>query len=239
MKNYKTDEELETPYERARQVIDDRVGSARKQAFSWRLFGLGALFVALIAVIGVIYQSSKASVIPYIVEVDGAGAVRLVGSPTTQQWKPTEGVKRHFLEEWLWNVRALSSDKEVVRKDLLEAYTAVTSKAKAQLDTLVEETEPFERLGKETRQLEISSINKVSEDSYRLEWREKIFGKSGYVEGTEQYVGILTIMQRTPNNKAELEKNPLGIYVKHFSINKRATSADEADAKAEADEGGQ
>jgi type IV secretion system protein VirB5 len=180
-------------------------------------------------------------VIPYVVEVDGQGAVRLVGSPATQRWKPSEGVKRHFLEEWLLDVRELSSDKEVVREDLLEAYAAVTSKAKAQLDTFVEETKPFEKIGKETRQLNISSINKVSEDSYRLEWQEKVYGKSGYVEGAERYVGIITLLHRKPTNREELEQNPLGIYVKQLSINQRSSSANEADVKAEANEseGGQ
>lgn len=240
MKHFGTNEALETPYQRARQVVDDRLGSARKQAFSWRLFGLGALMVAAVSVVGVIYQSSKASVIPYVVEVDGQGAVRLVGSPQTQQWKPTEGVKRHFLEEWLLDVRELSSDKEVVREDLLEAYEAVTAKAKAQLDTFIDETKPFEKIGKETRQLEISSINKVSEDSYRLEWREKVFGKSGYVEATEQYVGIITLMHRKPKDREELEQNPLGLYVKHFSINQRSAAADDSDVKdAKAEQGGQ
>lgn len=137
------------------------------------------------------------------------------------------------------DVRELSSDKEVVREDLLQAYESVTSKAKAQLDTFIEQTKPFERIGKETRQLEISSVNKVSDQSYRIEWRELVYGKSGYVKETEQYVGIVSLLHRKPKNRDELEKNPLGIYVKHFSINKRSPAAEESDVQAESEKGGQ
>ena len=242
-KNYATKEELDTPYRRARQVVDERIGSARKQAFSWRVFGLGALVVALAAVVGLIYQSSKASVIPYVVEVDGQGAVRLVGSPATQTWTPSESVRRHFLEEWLLDVRELSSDKAVVREDLLQAYEGVTSKAKAQLDTMIEKTKPFEKIGKETRQLKVESINKISDDSYRVEWVETVFGKSGYVDRTERYVGIFSLLHRKPKTKAELERNALGIYVQRFSINERATGTSDGKkqkkSNGQRDEGGQ
>lgn len=227
MQNFRTDEALETPYRRARQIIDDRVGSARVQAHNWRLAALGAVAVAGISVLGLIYQSSKAAVIPYIVEVDGQGAVRLVGAANTQVWKPTEGIKRHFLEEWVLNVREVSSDEKVIRQKLLNAYKGVTGAAKAQLDTLIQAEKPFEMLGQTTRQVKFSSINHVSDDSYRVEWSEPVFGKDGYVDRVEEFVGIVTLVHITPTTREQMERNPLGIYVSHFSLNQRIAKGGE------------
>lgn len=228
MKNYKTEEPLATPYRRARQQIDDRIGSSRVQAHNWRRAALAAMLVSLVAVAGLIFQSSKASVIPYLIEVDGDNTVRLVGAANEQKWVPSEGVKRHFLEEWIMNIREISSDREVLRQKLLSAYDAVSGTAKAQLDTMVDETGPFEKLGKETRQLEMSTINKVSEDSYRIEWVEIVFNKAGYISRSEKYVGLIELRHKKPKTRDEMERNPLGIYVVHFSINQRAANAGRA-----------
>lgn len=215
--DYRTEEALSTPYKRASQVWDDRMGSARKQAYSWRLATFGSLTVALFSVLGLIYQSAKASVIPYVVEVDSAGKVRLVGTPVTQAWEPSDGVKRYFLEGWVRNVRGLSSDRDVVRQNWLTAYGAVTVKGKGQLDEYAREYKPFERVARdETKQVEITSVNRVSDDSWRVEWVEKVFIK-GHYEGAESYVGIFQILRSVPTDLQELQTNPLGLYVEHLS----------------------
>lgn len=224
---YEAGEQMTSPYQRARQVVDERIGTARRQAFSWRLFGLGALAVAALAVGGLWYQSSKARVVPYVVEVDGQGAVRLVGQPATESYQPSKHVERHFLQEWLLQIREVSSDREVVREELMQAYTGVTQKAKAQLDTLLEQDSPFELMKENTRSVDFRSFNQVSDNSWRVEWTEKTFGKEGYVEDTEQYVAIVELNHRRPKTKEDVERNPLGIYVTHFSMNRLSEGGDD------------
>ena len=217
MKNFATDEALDTPYRRAKTEWDSRLGSVRNQAYNWRLVAFVSLMLAIVSTGGLIYQSAKASVIPYIVEVDGSGKVRLVGTPQTQGWTPNESVKRYFVEGWLHQVRDLSSDRQVVRQNWLDAYKAVTVTAKATLDTYAQETKPFERLGKETRTIEIKSMTRASEDTMRVEWRESIFDKSGYKARDEVWVGLVKLQVQKPRNTQELESNPLGIFVDHIS----------------------
>lgn len=221
--DYGTKQQLPTPYRRAEQVWDERIGSARQQALNWRRAAFAGLSVAAIMGAGLIYQSAKASVIPYIVEVDQVGKVRLVGSPTTQDWQPKESVKHYFLEQWLKDVRELSSDRQVVRQNWLSAYNGVTQQARTQLDSFAQEYKPFERLGEQTRQVEILSINKTSPESYRVEWREDVFEKGGYLDRSETYVGVLKLAHRPPKSVEVLRKNPLGLYVDHVSWSKQYT----------------
>ncbi|PKP98269.1 MAG: conjugal transfer protein TrbF, partial [Alphaproteobacteria bacterium HGW-Alphaproteobacteria-15] len=63
----------ETPYQRAAQVWDDRIGSARVQARSWRLAFFGALGLASCLTAGIIWQGARGSIVPWVVEVDRLG----------------------------------------------------------------------------------------------------------------------------------------------------------------------
>src|SRR6516165_2873745 len=63
----------ETPYQRAAQVWDERIGSARVQARNWRLIAFGNLFLTLGLLGCVIWQSARGTVTPWVVEVNKLG----------------------------------------------------------------------------------------------------------------------------------------------------------------------
>jgi hypothetical protein len=62
--------EAVTPYQRAAQIWDDRIGSARVQARNWRLACFGSLGLAGLLATGLIWQSAHGSIVPWVVEVD-------------------------------------------------------------------------------------------------------------------------------------------------------------------------
>src|SRR6204780_2525554 len=72
--------EPETPYQRAGQVWDERIGSARVQAKNWRLafFGMLALGGGLAA--GLVWQSARGTITPWVVQVDKLGQAQAVAS---------------------------------------------------------------------------------------------------------------------------------------------------------------
>ena len=67
-----------TPYQKAAQVWDERIGSARVQARNWRLMAFGCLGLVggLSLQLAVLATSSR--VTPYVVEVERGGAIRAV-----------------------------------------------------------------------------------------------------------------------------------------------------------------
>src|SRR5271156_4430031 len=115
--------EPETPYQRAGQVWDERIGSARIQAKNWRLafFGMLALSSGLAA--GLVWQSARGTITPWVVQVDRLGQAQAVADyrPTDPQiaWHPAR-----FMEE----VRGPPADPVVLRQNWLEAYSYVTDK---------------------------------------------------------------------------------------------------------------
>src|SRR5688500_15885703 len=81
--------EPETPYSRAGQVWDDRIGSARVQASNWRLMAFGTLALSTAMSGGLIWQSLQSRVTPYVVEVDRLGEARAV-TEAEAGYQPTD-----------------------------------------------------------------------------------------------------------------------------------------------------
>ena len=63
----------ETPYQRAGQLWDERIGSARVQARNWRLMAFGTLTLTCTMSGALVWQSLQSRVTPYVVEVDRLG----------------------------------------------------------------------------------------------------------------------------------------------------------------------
>jgi type IV secretion system protein VirB5 len=71
----------ETPYQRAGQLWDERIGTARVQAANWRLMAFGTLALATGLAVALVWQSLQSRVVPYVVEVDHLGEARAVTPP--------------------------------------------------------------------------------------------------------------------------------------------------------------
>src|ERR1700761_3971280 len=81
--------EAVTPYQKAAQVWDERIGSARIQARNWRLMAFGCLFMSAGLAAGLVWQSAKGTIMPWVVEVDHLGQAQTV-APASSLYQPTD-----------------------------------------------------------------------------------------------------------------------------------------------------
>src|ERR1700731_3166851 len=116
-----------TPYQKAAQVWDDRIGSARVQARNWRLVAFGNLILAAGLAIGLIWQAARGTVTPWVVQVDKLGQAQAV-APATADYRPTDPQIAWHLARFIENVRSLPADPVIVRQNWLAAYDFVTEK---------------------------------------------------------------------------------------------------------------
>ena len=201
----------ETPYQKAGQVWDERIGAARVQARNWRLMAFGCLALALGLSGGVVWQAGRSSVTPYVVEVDTRGAVRAVG-PATAAYEPSNAQIAWHLARFIENVRSLSIDPVVVRRNWLQAYAYATPQAANTLNAYARERDPFAAIGERTVTVEVTSVVRASADSFDVRWRERMH-ENGTLAETARYTAVLTIRLRPPRTEETLRENPLGIYV--------------------------
>lgn len=201
----------ETPYQRARQVWDERLGSARVQAANWRFATFGALMLAGASIGGLIWQSSRSIVTPYVVEVDSQGAVRAVG-PADETYKPSDAQIAYALANFIRHVRSVSIDPVVVRENWLKAYDYATDRGARALNDYARENDPFAEIGRRSVIVDVTSVVRASKDSFEIRWVEKTYA-NGQFEKRERYTAHLTIVISPPRNAETLHKNPLGLYV--------------------------
>lgn len=203
--------EPETPYQKAAQVWDTRMGDALVRARNWRLMAFGCLALALGLSTGVIWQAGRSAITPYVIEVDRLGDVRGVG-PATEPWSPSDAQIAYHLARFIENVRALSIDPIVVRENWLAAYDYATSDAANTLNEYARDNDPFGAVGKRTVTVEVTSVVRSSPDSFDVRWREQSF-ENGSLAATTRHRAVLTVTLKPPRTEAALRKNPLGIYV--------------------------
>ena len=94
-----------TPYQRAAQAWDDRIGSARVQARSWRLAFFGALGLSTCLTAGIIWQGARGSIIPWVVQVDKLGEAQAV-APADVGYTPSDPQVAFHLARFVEQVRA-------------------------------------------------------------------------------------------------------------------------------------
>lgn len=208
---YATTPEPETPYQKAAQVWDERLGSARLQAKNWRLMAFGCLGLTLLSSAGLVWQAGQSQVTPYVVEVDRLGDVHAVGA-AAQAYQPNDAQIAYSLAQFINNVRSLPLDPVVVRQDWLNAYDYTTDRGAAVLNDFARANDPFGKVGKQTVAVEVTSVVRASPDSFQIRWIERRY-EQGALVSTDRWTGILSIVLQPPRSEERLRKNPLGIYV--------------------------
>jgi type IV secretion system protein VirB5 len=203
--------EPETPYQRAAQVWDERIGSARVQARNWRYMAFGSLILAAGFAGALVWQSARGTVVPWVVQVDNLGHAQAL-APAAADYRPTDPQIAFHLGRFIEQVRSLPADAIVVRQNWLRAYEFTTDRGAAALNDYARSNDPFTRVGRQQVAVEVSSIIRASPDSFRVAWTERHY-ENGQLSTTERWTAILTIVIQSPRDAERLRANPLGIYV--------------------------
>lgn len=201
----------ETPYQRAAQVWDDRIGSARVQARNWRLMAFASLALATGLAGAVVWQGARGTVTPWVVEVDRLGRPQAL-APASAGFKPTDPQIAWHLAKFIEQVRSIPADPVVVRQNWLAAYDYATDRGAIALNDYARVADPFAKVGRTQIAIDVSSVVRASPSSFRIEWVERRY-EEGNLAATERWSAIATIVLQTPKSADELRKNPLGVFV--------------------------
>lgn len=219
---YGTTPEPDTPYRRARQAWDDRLGQLA--VTGRRVWTLALVEGGVIAVLAaaLVWQGARGQIVPWVVEVDRLGEARTVG-PATADFKPSDFLIAARLERFIEEVRSVSSDPVVVTRNWLSAYQFTTDKGAAALTAYGKTNDPRERVGKEQVSVEVSNVLRASPTSFRVAWIERHY-RDGALASTERWSAILTLVDRPTNKVERLKTNPLHLYVDAIDWSKEMTT---------------
>lgn len=211
IQRYGRTDEAVTPYQRAAQVWDERIGSARVQARNWRAMAFGSLLISAGLSTGLLWQSLQSRVVPYVVEVDRLGEARAV-APADAAYRPTDPQLAWHLGRFVADVRSVSLDPVLMRQDWLSAYDLVTERGARFLNEYARAARPFADIGTRTVSVQVTSVVRASDRSFQVKWTETEYDR-GSAAGTSHWTAILSIVVKPPASPDILRRNPLGLYV--------------------------
>ncbi len=215
---YSKTPEPETPYQKAAQVWDERIGSARVQAKNWRLMAFGSLLLSASLATGLVWQSARGTIVPWVVQVDRFGEAQAI-APAEADYRPTDPQVAWHLARFIEQVRAIPADPIIVRQNWLRAYDFTSDRGALALNDFARANDPFTKVGKVQLAVEVSSVIRASPDSFRVAWIERRY-ENGQIAGTERWTAILTIAIQQPRDAERLRKNPLGVFVNAINWSK-------------------
>jgi type IV secretion system protein VirB5 len=208
-------DQAETPYQRARQEWDARMGSAVLSARAWRAIAFGALGLLGVSVASLVVVALQQRTFVHVVEVSPEGQVMNVRA-ADGRWSPNEAQTAYHLGQFIRLVRSLPTDGVVLRENWLQAYRFLTPQAAAQLSEIARQDDPFLSLGRVGRTVHIRSIIARSNNAWEVTWIERATNATGTTD-PEIYSGVFTITTRAPRNADEVANNPLGLLISDFS----------------------
>src|SRR5271165_2243338 len=207
-----------TPYQKAAQIWDERIGSARVQARNWRLMAFGCLLLSAGLAAGLVWQSAQGTITPWVVEVDHLGQAQAI-APASADYQPSDPQIAFHLARFIEDVRGLPADPIVLRQQWLRAYDFTTDRGAAALNDYARTNDPFGNLGKIQISVEVSSVIRASPESFRVAWIQRRY-ENGSLSSTERWTAILSVVLQTPHDADKLRKNPLGVYVNAINWSK-------------------
>lgn len=208
-------EPADTPYRRAQQEWDARMGSAVLSARSWRAIAFGCLGLTAALGVSLTAVALQKRTFVHVVEVSPEGQVMNVRA-ADGRWSPSEAQIAHHLGRFVRLVRSLPTDGVVLRENWLEAYRFLTPQAAAQLTEIARADDPFLSLGRVGRVVHVRSIIARSDHAWEVSWVERATNATGTADG-QVFTGVFTLTTQPPRNADEIANNPLGLLISDFS----------------------
>ena len=222
--SFKSDRHPVTPFMRAQQEWDNRIGSSVVQAKNWRFACLVSLIATVALTAGLLYQSSKTQVIPVIVGIDKERGEPVVMGPVDKNsYHPQIQEVKYFITHFISLVRSVPQDPVLIKQNWLNAYAFLRHDAANVLNDITNKDpeSPLKKIGQQTVIVQPLSVVQVdNSESFQARWQETIYNAHG--NPTEHYVmnAVFTLDIEAPKDPKTLIQNPLGLYIKSFQWSK-------------------
>ena len=212
----------ESPYLSARREWDERMGDAIAREHIWKRVAFVCLLITVLAVGGLVYSASQNKFIPYLVAFDDRDRLRPLG--TAERAAPVEArFQKALLAEFIEGLRSVVADGYVQRQRIHKAYAMLRTSdaATGMVSAYFQNRSPYERAKTETVSVQLDTILPLTDQTWRLEWRETLRDRTGAETGTERWSATATVVIVPPSDEETILKNPAGLYVTDLSWSQR------------------
>ena len=191
-------------------------------ARNWRAAFLGILLLFSFSLFGIIKISSQSSITPFIVEINKeTGIIKKLGVLSEIRYTPNDKITFSLLRQFLLNTRTIPLDLVQYGKNIEESYYSLDNVSQQKLLTYIEKDNIKERVkSKESRDIEISSITKMSSNIFQIRWTETNYSENGTIDFKEIFSGLFTVKFEEKTTESEILRNPLGFTITDFNYSR-------------------
>lgn len=212
----------ETPYLRAKQIWDNRIGDGYAHARNWRIMAFCMAGVSLIFAAGFVYEATRTKIAAYYVpisEIGRPGKVVLAGNTYT----PTNAAITYFLSDWVRTAFSKSLDPIVLRENMMRSFAVLRGKAFTTMTEWANQNDPMKDVGHSARTVTVDAILQRTDTTWEVDWSETTF-TDGARSGVARYTGLFSVDATPPSNQAELLANPLGLHLNSITWSREGAS---------------
>lgn len=189
------------------------------QIMKWQRVSMALAIATTVAVAVTGYTATRSTFIPYVVSVDEeTGYVNSLGALTEVNHEPTDAEIGYFLSRFVEGIRSIPADTQLLSEQVKRATMLLTpdSAKKFKSNYLSDLTAKIQ--GGKTNRVKVLAVNPIKgTDSYQVRWEELDEATGGTARGMA-YSGTFSIERKPVSDKETLKFNPLGLFVKDFSI---------------------
>jgi type IV secretion system protein TrbF len=222
IRHYGPDQPLLSPFQRARQEWDDRIGGQAKQAANWRLLAFGELGVIALLGGALAYKTLFAPLEMWAVPADAGGVVAGEVRPfAAQRWEPSRAQVAADIARWVEWVRTRPADGVKLRADFEKAFRFMDDTALRKLSEYNRRFDPFaayntpDRMARKTVSMTFPKVLQMEGDSYHATWTETVW-EHGQPRPPYTVSATFTATAKGQANEALVNLNPAGTTIHDF-----------------------
>ena len=213
-----------TPYQKAYQEWEYRIGSAKKQARNWMLAGIASIVMCILLLISIIVLINRQKMYVYVAEIKPEESVVNVQT-AVKSYIPTIAQKIAFVSDFIKNITQIPLDPVVLNKQWQNALLSVSGRAETQLKQVYSKLTPVKLIGQKTIVTVITDSNEASINSFEMTFQITIYNRDGGVESVKLYTGVFTFAPSiAPDTLSQMVVNPLGLKIGFFSFSEKGSS---------------
>lgn len=178
--------------------------------------------IILILTCGIVFFLLKRTqIVPCLVTMNDFGQAQYVGEVSRrnyQNFNIPEVAVTYQVKDFIILYKSLSSDKEVVKRNIEKAYHLLTATSASKYSTFLRENNPYKDFGDYTKEVDFETEPlKLSKNTYQVDYKVTRRTTSGQNVEEVRQRAVITVKTLSPTEE-DIKDNPLGIYITDFDI---------------------
>ncbi|MCY4329367.1 MAG: type IV secretion system protein [Endozoicomonadaceae bacterium] len=211
-------------YRASMALPQNDITTVKKSTKQWKFISVSCLIIILFQFIFIGYLIKVQNEYVYVARVKAGEEIENV-TPLRANIKANSVIKLAFIRQYIERLMSLSIDPVLVKQNWLNNYKLSGISARKALSNFINSEQLTDKIGKETRVINIRTFNAISDNSFQFTWDIISYNKSGEKNKTTAWSGVFTLATISASKKINLIElyDPFGLQVESFSLNKLGT----------------